>query len=207
MDHQNIVKLYEVFEDDKNFYMVMQLLQGGELFDDIVRRTRYDENDAAAIMIQILSAVNYFHQKGFIHRDLKPENICLDHVRTEIREGEATDESQLRVKLIDFGTARKFTKGKFLRQQIGTPFYMSPEMFNEKKYNEKADIWSLGIVMYILLTGKAPYFGNDDERIIAQVKRGNYNKQLLIENKISEQALSLIQSLLSFDHKRRPSAE
>jgi calcium-dependent protein kinase len=101
----------------------------------------------------VFSAINYLHKRGFVHRDIKPENICL--------------ESNQQVKIIDFGTARKFTKGKKLRQVIGTPFYMAPEIFNDKKYNEKADIWSIGIVMYILLTGKAPYFGNEDEKIIA----------------------------------------
>ena len=153
MDHQNIVKLYEVYEDDVNFYLIMDLLKGGELFDEIVKRSKFSENDAAEIMYQVFSSVNYLHKKGFVHRDLKPENICLDN-----------DQS---IKLIDFGTARKFTQGKKLRQVIGTPFYMAPEIFNEKKYNEKADMWSLGIIMYILLTGKAPYFGNDDEKIIS----------------------------------------
>lgn len=103
-------------------------------------------------MIQVFSSVNYLHKKGFVHRDLKPENICL--------------ESNSTIKIIDFGTARKFTKGKKLRQVIGTPFYMAPEIFNDLKYNEKADMWSLGIVLYILLTGKAPYYGNDDDKII-----------------------------------------
>ena len=144
-------------------------------------------------MLQVFSAVNYLHKKGYIHRDLKPENICLE-------------ENQV-IKIIDFGTARKFTKGKKLRQVIGTPFYMAPEIFNEKKYNEKADIWSLGIVMYILLTGKAPYFGNDDERIISQAKKGVFNRKLLTETKISKQALTLIDKLLEKDPKTRLSAE
>ena len=113
-------------------------------------------------MHSLCSAINYLHRKGYVHRDLKPENICLD--------------SRGHIKLIDFGTARKFTKGKKLRQIIGTPFYMAPEIFTEKKYNEKADMWSLGIIMYILLTGKAPYYGNEDEKIIAQAKKGLYNK-------------------------------
>lgn len=101
MDHQNIVKLYEVYEDDESFYLVMDLLKGGELFDEIVKRAKFNEKDAAEVMIQILSAINYIHTKGYVHRDLKPENICI--------------ESDNRVKIIDFGTARKFTKGKKLR--------------------------------------------------------------------------------------------
>lgn len=111
------------------------------------------------------------------------------------------------MKVIDFGTARKFTPGKKLKQVIGTPFYMAPEIFNEKKYNEKADVWSLGIVLYITLTGKAPYFGNDDERIIAQAKNGLYNKNLLVESGISKQAITLVDQLLCKDPKQRLSAE
>ena len=84
---------------------------------------------------------------------------------------------------------------------------MAPEIFNEKKYNEKADMWSLGIIMYILLTGKAPYFGNDDEKIIAQAKKGIFNRKLLLSAKISKQALTLIDKLLTKDVKARLSAE
>jgi serine/threonine protein kinase len=113
-------------------------------------------------MLQAFSAVNYIHKKGFVHRDLKPENICL--------------ESNLELKVIDFGTARKFTPGKKLRQVIGTPFYMAPEIFAERKYTEKADCWSLGIVLYILLTGKAPYCGNNEEKITQQARKGLYNR-------------------------------
>lgn len=102
-------------------------------------------------MRQIFSAINYLNHKGYVHRDLKPENICL--------------ESDDKIKVIDFGTARKFTHGKKLKGIIGTPFYMAPEIFNEKKYNEKADVWSLGIIMFVLLTGKSPFLGNDFEKI------------------------------------------
>jgi calcium-dependent protein kinase len=137
--------------------------------------------------------MNYIHNKGFVHRDLKPENICLEQNNF--------------VKIIDFGTARKFTKGKKLRQVIGTPFYMAPEIFNEKKYNEKADIWSLGIVMYILLTGKAPYFGNNDEKITQQAKKGIFNRKLLLESKISRPAINLIDNLLMKNYRERLSAE
>lgn len=122
MDHQHIVKLYEVYDDADYFYLIMDLLQGGELFDEIVRRSKFEEREAGILMFQVFQAVNYLHKQGFIHRDLKPENICLD--------------SNFHVKIIDFGTARKFTKGKKLKQVIGTPFYMAPEIFVDKKYNE-----------------------------------------------------------------------
>lgn len=179
MDHQNIVKLYEAYEDDDNFYLIMDYLKGGELYDEIVRRQYFEEKEGAMVMYQILLAVNYLHKKGFIHRDLKPENICIDQ--------------GLIVKVIDFGTARKFTRGKKLKQTIGTPFYMAPEIFNEKKYDEKADVWSMGIVLYIILTGKAPYYGRQDEVIIAQAKKASYNKKMLNDRGISKQAINLIE--------------
>lgn len=143
-------------------------------------------------MYQVLCAVNYLHQKGFVHRDLKPENICLDHDN--------------HVKVIDFGTARKLTKGKRLKQTIGTPFYMAPEIFNVNKYDEKVDLWSLGIVLYILLTGKAPYYGKEDDVIIAQVKKAGYNKKLLNDKGLTKPAINLVESLLNIDPVKRLSA-
>ena len=101
MDHQSIVKLYEVFDDDTYFYLIMDLLPGGELFDEIVRRKGYDESDAATVMYQLLTGLFYLNKRGFIHRDIKPENICI--------------EKGNKVKLIDFGTGRKFTYGKKLK--------------------------------------------------------------------------------------------
>ena len=97
----------------------------------------------------MLSAICYLHTRGFVHRDIKPENVCIESGNT--------------CKLIDFGTGRKFTAGKKLKQVIGTPFYMAPEIFTARKYDEKVDMWSIGIVFFILLTGKAPYSGQDDD--------------------------------------------
>ena len=214
MDHQNIVKLYEVYEDREYFYLVMDLLKGGELFDEIVRRQRYSEQEAAAIMFQLLSSVCYLHKRGFVHRDIKPENVCIDKVNKEMpfasernlpRQAPQGDSTQ--TKLIDFGTARKFTPGKKLKQQKGTPFYMAPEIFNDKKYDEKVDIWSLGIVFFILLTGKAPYQGNDDKKIEEQVRKAAVNKSFLFDVKVSKPALRLLDRLLCKDPKLRASAE
>jgi calcium-dependent protein kinase len=193
MDHQNIVKLYEVYEDDTNFYLIMDYLRGGELYNEIVRRSYFNEREGAIIMFQVFCAINYFHQKGFIHRDLKPENICI--------------EKDINIKLIDFGTVRKFTPGKWLKQSIGTPFYMAPEIFNDNRYNEKADMWSLGIVLYILLTGKSPYYGRDDDVIIAQAKNAKYNRSMLQHKNLSKQAVNLIEALLNKDPSQRLSAE
>ena len=101
MDHFNIVKLYEVYEDDKNFYLIMDLIKGGELFELIVKRQRLSQIDSQNIVMQILMATNYMHKKGFIHRDLKPENICIDEDKN--------------IKIIDFGTSRNFKNNRYLK--------------------------------------------------------------------------------------------
>ena len=152
MDHPNILKLNEVFQDDAKFYVVTELCLGGELFEQIVKRQSFSENDAAYIMEQILSSINYCHLNNICHRDLKPENILIE-------EGDS-------VKVIDFGTAQTFTSDKGMHNILGTPYYMAPEIFAKSGYNEKCDIWSVGVIMYILLTGRPPFYGKTDIDII-----------------------------------------
>lgn len=127
-------------------------------------------------------ATNYLHKKGFIHRDLKPENICIDNNKL--------------IKIIDFGTSRKFSSNRFLKQIKGTPFYMSPEIVNGKCYDQKADMWSVGLILYIMLTGKSPFKGRKPEDIKKQTQMGYYNKSLLHEMNIQVEAIDLIDKLL-----------
>ena len=162
MDHPNILKLYEVFQDSARFYVVTEMCEGGELFDEIIKRKSFSESDAAQIMYQVLSAMVYCHSKKICHRDLKPENVLL--------EGEGT------VKIIDFGTAQSFDPEKGMNNVLGTPFYMAPEIFMQAKYDEKCDIWSIGVIMFMMLTGKPPFYGNSDAKIIKRVKKGVYPK-------------------------------
>lgn len=163
MDHPNILKLYEVFQDEARFYVVTQLCEGGELFDEIVKRKSFSEKDAAQIMLQILSAIVYCHSNHICHRDLKPENILMEN-------GE-------QVKVIDFGTAANFNPEQGMNTMLGTPYYMAPEIFNQSTYNEKCDVWSLGVIMYVMLTGRPPFFGDSDAEVIKCVQRGVYPKK------------------------------
>lgn len=149
LDHPNIVKLYEVYQDPKNIYMITEYLEGGELFDMILKSRNFNENIAAKIMKQVLSAVAYCHSKKIVHRDLKPENLLL-----------ASNDS-FEIKVIDFGLSRTFSPDKSMYSKMGTPFYIAPEVL-KKKYNEKCDIWSCGVILYILLSGNPPFNGKND---------------------------------------------
>ena len=148
LDHPNLPRVYEFFEDDTSFYIVLEYCKGGDLFDRIVELQRFEESQAAEIMSQLLSGVNYLHSKGIIHRDIKPENILL------------SDRKSLLLKIIDFDTATFFGTD-YKREMFGTPLYMAPEVV-KGKYNEKCDLWSCGIVLYILLNGSPPFDGRDD---------------------------------------------
>ena len=163
LDHPNIVKLYEVFEDDRNIYLVTELCTGGELFDIISDRT-FTEREAADIIKQVLQAIAYCHKQKVAHRDMKPENILID----------STESNKMVVKIIDFGTSQVFDAKEKMTQAFGTCYYVAPEVLQEV-YTEKCDIWSIGVILYILLSGEPPFNGVDDTAILDQVKLGLYS--------------------------------
>ena len=149
LDHPNIVKLYEIYQDTRNIYLITEYLEGGELFDLILKSKHFNENIAAKIMKQLLSAIAYCHSKKIVHRDLKPENLLI--VKTNTYE----------IKVIDFGLSRTFEPNKNMYSRMGTPFYIAPEVL-KKKYNEKCDVWACGVILYILLSGNPPFNGKND---------------------------------------------
>ena len=148
-------------------------------------------------MYQIFTAVNYCHGMGIIHRDLKPENILIESKERN---------DYLRVKVIDFGTAQLYEKGKVQRKVIGSAYYIAPEVLM-KNYNEKCDLWSCGVIMYILLSGRPPFGGNSDSEIVKCIRVGTYDLTSYPFNKISPEAKNLITSLLTRDPSKRISAE
>jgi calcium-dependent protein kinase len=199
LDHPNIMKVYEYFNIDNYLFIVSELCTGGELFDKIKANKCLSEKVAGYIMKQLLSAVEFCHENNIIHRDLKPENILIES------EEEAKKE-YFTIKVIDFGTSDKLAKGKMFKQQIGTPLYIAPEVLNNN-YNEKCDLWSCGVILYIMLCGVPPFTGENDDEIYCSVKRGKINFDEEEWDYVSNDAKDLIKKLLTIDIKKRFSAK
>ncbi|MCQ2817857.1 MAG: protein kinase [archaeon] len=196
-DHPSIIKLYEIYEDKRYVYLVMERCTGGELFDRIIKRIdegkMYTEKEAAKIFKQIASAVCYCHSKHICHRDLKPENVLLL---------EDSDDSPLKV--IDFGLSALVGKVK-MSSRVGTAYYVSPEVL-EGNYDEKCDVWSLGVLLYILLSGDPPFNGEDDNEIYTKITQRKFSFPYAEWNSVSEDAKKLITKMLSPPEKR-PTAQ
>ena len=199
LDHPNIMKVYEFFNKDNSLYIISELLSGGELLDKINEAGSLNEDVSSFLMKQIFSAVDFCHQKGIIHRDLKPENILIES------EEEAHKEF-FTVKIIDFGTSGKLKSGEMFNLTVGTPLYVSPEVL-KNKYNEKCDMWSCGVIMYMMLCGQPPFKGDNDEEIYQAVKEGKYNFDDEKWDEISGEAKDLIKNLLIKDMNKRFSAK
>eukprot|EP01066_Platyproteum_vivax_P007222 Platyproteum_vivax@DN2772_c0_g1_i2.p1 len=184
LDHPNVIKLFEFYETDRHFYMVLELCTGGELFDKIVDRGVFSEREAALVIYQMLQAVNYCHGNNIMHRDLKPDNFLFQ---------DKTDTS--RIKLIDFGLAEKFKKGEVLSERAGSFFYMAPEML-DRNYTEACDAWAIGVILYILLCGYPP-FSNAKKKAMQQIRSGTWEMNREDWEKVSYNAKSLVCLLLA----------
>jgi len=198
IDHPNIMKIYEFFNTPRKLFIISELCTGGELFDKITEVKHFNEKIAAHIMSQLLSVISFCHAKNIVHRDLKPENMLIES------EEERTKD-YFNIKIIDFGTSKISKKSKLLSKQIGTPFYIAPEVLNNE-YTEKCDLWSAGVIMYILLSGLPPFNGDSEEEIYKKVREGNYSFKSSEWNEISDDAKDLIKNLLVKDYKKRFSA-
>ena len=196
MDHPNIVKLYEVFESDNSLYLIMEECYGGELFDRILHRINtnnmYTEREACLLMKQIIGAIEYCHNNGIAHRDLKPENLLY------LKEGSEEDNP---LKIADFGLSQSFNLKKMLTSKVGTSYYVPPEIL-AGNYTEKCDIWSAGIILYILLSGEPPFNGPNDETIFARIKTYKYEFPEQKWSKISVEAKDLLSKMLIQEDKR-----
>lgn len=195
LDHPNIIKISEVIQDSRCYHIVSELFYGGELFDKIVEKGNFQENEAARYMYQIFSAVSHCHSNKVLHRDLKPENLLL---------ADNQDDSPLKV--IDFGISRlvslPITPGRVNSQ----PHYTAPECFNGI-FSEKSDMWSCGVIMYIMLCGYFPFIGQKEHQTINQILNKEIDFHEKEWSKVSKEAKDLISQLLNKSPEKRPEAQ
>ena len=196
LDHPNIIKFFEYFIKGDNYYVISELCKGGELYEQIYNIESFTESSAAEIIYQLLSAICYLHSKGIVHRDLKPENIML----------ESKTITDFSIKLIDFGTANYFNDNTILTQKVGTSYYIAPEVIL-KNYNQKCDIWSIGVILYILLVGFPPFDGENDEDIMSNILKYDVSYDDSEWENVSSAAIKFLKKLLNKNPKERPSAD
>uniref|UniRef100_A0A8C1AGN7 MAP/microtubule affinity-regulating kinase 3 n=1 Tax=Cyprinus carpio carpio TaxID=630221 RepID=A0A8C1AGN7_CYPCA len=190
LNHPNIVKLFEVIETEKTLYLIMEYASGGEVFDYLVAHGRMKEKEARAKFRQIVSAVQYCHQKRIVHRDLKAENLLLD--------------ADMNIKIADFGFSNEFIIGSKLDTFCGSPPYAAPELFQGKKYDgPEVDVWSLGVILYTLVSGSLPFDGQNLKELRERVLRGKYR----IPFYMSTDCENLLKKLLVLNPGKRGSLE
>ncbi|KAJ3275642.1 hypothetical protein HDV01_007645 [Terramyces sp. JEL0728] len=196
IDHPNIVKLYEMYEFEGKIYLVMELVTGGELFDLIVGRGCFQEKETAEFVKKILLAINYLHDNGIVHRDLKPENLLLSE-----------KSNRAEIKISDFGLSKIFNEVEVMKTACGTPGYVAPEVLKRQGYGNQVDLWSLGVITYILLCGYPPFFDQKNAELFKKIMAGKYQFDHPWWDHISERAKDFVRRLLVVDIKKRYTAK
>ncbi|XP_061003984.1 serine/threonine-protein kinase 33 isoform X1 [Dama dama] len=202
--HEHIIHLEQVFETPKKMYLVMELCEDGELKEILDRKGHFSENETRWIIQSLASAIAYLHNKDIVHRDLKLENIMVKSSFID-----ANNEMNLNIKVTDFGLAvKKHGRSEaMLQTTCGTPIYMAPEVINAHDYSQQCDIWSIGVIMYILLCGKAPFMASSEEKLFELIKKGELHFKNSIWNSISDCAKSVLKQLMKVDPAHRLTAK
>jgi calcium-dependent protein kinase len=210
LDHRNICRIYDAYQDAKMYYIVMECCKGGDLFDCIVNamenREPFGEKTVALFAKQMLSGLHYMHDLQYAHRDLKPENYLLAE--------KVKDVNDAHLKLIDFGFSRRFELGKPMRTKVITPFYVCPEILIGKGYGSGCDIWSLGVILFLMFSGEPPFQpppgiqgSKGDQELFKKIKKGDYAFDPDVWAEISMEARTIIQQMLTVDPTKRPTAK
>lgn len=190
LNHYNVIRFIGAYEDRKYLYIVTEKYGGGEVFDRILQEKRLNESDAASVMYQAFSAIAYIHSMGIVHRDIKAENFLFANDGT--------------VKLIDFGLAAWVdSDSQYLSSVVGSAHYLAPEMIRQK-YSKSVDVWSAGVMTYLILFGRYPFDGQSDEQIIRRIKRGTIDWS---GDHLSSAAFDFLHQLLQIDVSARPTAK
>lgn len=189
LDHQNILNLLEIHDEPENLFLVYEYFSGEKLHHRIMEEGPFTEPYSARIIMQILQGVRHMHDAGVCHRDLKPENILI--------EGDV-------VKIAEFSLSRNYKT--FMKTSCGTPEYVAPEILSGKQYTASVDIWSVGVITYVLLCNFPPFYGNTDQEIFEKILRAHYEFPSPDWDSISEEAVDFISNILMLDYFSRPSA-
>lgn len=196
LKHRHIIRLYDVFEEPSYYYLVTEQMRGGELFDRIVSKSFYNEKEARDVCKILFEAIAYCHSKSIAHRDLKPENLLL---RSEDNDSD--------IKIADFGFAKKVLTPNSLTTQCGTPGYVAPEILEGVPYDTKSDMWSLGVIIYILLGGYPPFIEPNQRELFRKIRKGQYEFHDEYWGGVSKDAKDLISSLLTVSPSKRLTAD
>lgn len=191
LNHKNIVRLFDFLVEPSCFYIVMEVVDGGELFDRIVKKTVYTELEARELVVVLLRAIKFCHDRHVVHRDLKPENLLL-----------TSEKDDADIKIVDFGFAAIAEKNT-ITEAVGTPSYIAPEILNGEPYGKPVDMWAFGVILYILLGGYPPFHDNDQAKLFKKIVRGAYQFHVEYWTGISGEAKDLIRGLLALDSNQR----
>ena len=200
LSHPNIVKIYEFYISNSHYYIITEFCKEGELFSYI--KNKYNEHQLAVLFYQVFSGLWYLHDNKILHRDIKLENIMISKKEKDNNTGEEL----FWAKIIDFGTAKIFEKNKREMDVVGSSYYIAPEVLKQN-YNEKCDTWSVGVILYMMLVGRAPFDGKDDEEIICKINSADYNSKEPKLLKHSPEVRDLVDKLLQKDTNKRYSAK
>jgi len=190
VDHAHIVKLIDICDTKDTLFIIMELMEGGELYDEIVKRKHFTERDASYIMYQLFLALDYLHKRGIVHRDLKLENLLLKK------------QGALEIKLADFGLSKVYT-GEALQTACGTPYYVAPEILQGEGYDYKIDTWAAGVLLYVLLSGRLPFSGDSDVELFRAILETELVWKKPQFDTVSAEAKDLILRLMTKDPAKR----
>ncbi|XP_059139408.1 calcium/calmodulin-dependent protein kinase type IV-like [Physella acuta] len=192
LDHPNIVRMKEVYESLEYVYIILELVIGSELFERIVSQQFYSEEQAAIAVRDIITAVDYLHKHNVVHRDLKPENILYENLSPDSK-----------LKIADFGLSTIVSNKVSLVTVCGTPGYCAPEVLKGEKYDKSCDMWSVGVIAYIMLSGYEPFYAENEALMFKNILKGQYTFDSPWWDEVSENAKDLIRKLLVVDPKKR----
>ncbi|XP_020917922.1 serine/threonine-protein kinase 33 isoform X2 [Sus scrofa] len=202
--HEHIIQLEQVFETPKKMYLVMELCEDGELKDVLARKGHFSENETRWIIQSLAAATAYLHSKDIVHRDLKLENVMVKSSFVD-----ANNEMNVNIKVTDFGLAvRKQGRSEaMLQTTCGTPIYMAPEVISAHDYSQQCDIWSIGVIMYLLLCGEPPFVASSEEKLFELIRKGELRFEAAVWDSVSDAAKSVLKQLMKVDPAHRITAK